>query len=250
MEVVSKTDSTDSYKIQRIERARTAAYSSAVQSSTLEKMVLGEDIMKRLVMTSTMMIMLFGLAGEALAVKKAEKDLNLPPEIISIMLAEKAAEAREAKKAAISSSEIPAMLTGEALVATKAETVANPPVEIPTIRITTTPNKLHLGLASFPGVHESSSELTVNVDSNFMYGSILASISPLRRSGGGSISPENIFVQGPATKGYVAMKKPVAVSNPAAGSSKIPLNFKVETEFSDPAGRYEGILMFTVVPPS
>jgi hypothetical protein len=46
------------------------------------------------------------------------------------------------------------------------------------------------------------------------------------------------------------MKKPVPVSKPESGSSKIALNFKVETEFSDPAGRYEGVLMFTVVPPS
>ena len=217
---------------------------------TLGRVFWGADIMKRLVMTSTMMIMLFGLSGEALAVKTAEKAPNLPPELISFMIAEEAAAARETKKAAIPATEIPAMLTGEALVTTKAETVANPPEEIPTIRITTTPNKLHLGLASFPGVHESSSELTVNVDSNFMYGSILASISPLKRSGGGSIPPESILVRGPATNGYVKMKKPVAVSNPTAGSSKIPLNFKVETEFSDPAGRYEGILMFTVVPPS
>jgi hypothetical protein len=135
-------------------------------------------------------------------------------------------------------------------VATEAGNTANPPAEAPVIKISTTPNRLHLGLASFPGVHESSSKLTVNVDSNFTYGSILASISPLKRNGGGSIPPESIFVRGPATKGYVAMKKPVPVSKPAAGSSKIALNFKVETEFNDPAGRYEGVLMFTVVPPS
>jgi len=204
-------------------------------------------MMKRLVMTSVTMIMMFGLAGEAMAVKTAEEAPNLPPEIISIMMAKKAAEARKANKAAILPEEIPAMLTGEALVATKAET---PPAEIPTIRITTTPDKLNLGLAKFPGVHESSSELTVNVNSNFMHGSIIASISPLKSSGGSSILPENIFVQGPATNGFVPMKKPVAVSMPAAGSTKIALNFKVETEFSDPAGRYEGVLMFTVVPPS
>ena len=125
-----------------------------------------------------------------------------------------------------------------------------PVVEATGFKISTTPNKLHLGLASFPGVHESSSELTVNVVSNFTYGSIVASISPLKRNGGSSIPPEKIFVQGPATNGYVAMKKPVPISKPAAGSSNIALNFKVETEFSDPAGRYEGVLMFTVVPPS
>lgn len=206
--------------------------------------------MKRLIMTSTMMIMLFGLAGEALAVKRAEKAPDLPAEIISIMIAEQDAAARKAQKTAIPPEEIPAMLTGEALVTTKAQKAVIPPEEIPTIRISTTPNKLHLGLASFPGIHDSSSELTVNVDSNYMYGSIVASISPLKRSGGGSIPPKSIFVQGPATNGYVAMKKPVPVSEPGAGSSKIKLNFKVETEFSDPAGRYEGILMFTVVPPS
>jgi hypothetical protein len=83
-----------------------------------------------------------------------------------------------------------------------------------------------------------------------MYGSIVASISPLKRNGGGTISPEKIFVRGPETNGYVAMKKPVLISKPAAGSSKIDLNFKVDTESKDPAGRYEGVLVFTIAPPS
>ena len=205
--------------------------------------------MKRLVMTSTMMIMLFGLTGEALAVKTAETADNIP-EDIKFLIAREAWAVRQAKKAANLPAEIPALLAEDPLAVQTAETADNPPEEIPTIKISTTPNKLHLGLASFPGVHESSSELTVNMVSNFTYGSIVASISPLKRNGGSSIPPEKIFVQGPATKGYVAMRKPVPVSNPAGGPSKIALNFKVETEFTDPAGRYEGVLMFTVVPPS
>jgi hypothetical protein len=165
-------------------------------------MALGEQIMKRLLMISATMITMFGLAGEALAVRSVKKPTDMPP------------------------------------------------VENPFVKITTTPNKLNLGVVPFQGAFESSSELTVNVDSNFMYGSIIASISPLKRVGGGSISPENIFVQSPTTNGYITMKNPVPVSKPAVGSSKIELNFKVETELKDPAGRYEGVLMFTVVPPS
>jgi hypothetical protein len=42
----------------------------------------------------------------------------------------------------------------------------------------------------------------------------------------------------------------VLISKPAAGSSKIDLNFKVDTESKDPAGRYEGVLVFTIAPPS
>jgi hypothetical protein len=206
--------------------------------------------MKRLMMTSAMMITMFGLAGESLAVKRAKEAPNLPAEIISIMMAEKAAAARKAEKAAIPPTEIPAMLTGEALVETKANKAANPPVENPFVRITTTPDKLNLGMTQFPGTYESPSELTVNVDSNYMYGSIVASISPLKRNGGGDITPESIFVKGPTTNGYVTMKKPVLISKPTAGPNKIELNFKVETEFKDPAGRYEGVLVFTVVPPS
>ncbi len=158
--------------------------------------------MKRLVMTSAMMITMFGLAGEALAVRPVKRFAG------------------------------------------------NPPVDNPFVNITTKPDKLNLGISRFPGAYESASELTVNVDSNYMYGSIVASISPLKRSGGGSIAPESIFIMGPATNGYVTMKKPVPVSKSARGSNKIALNFKVETDFKDPAGRYEGVLIFTIAPPS
>jgi hypothetical protein len=46
------------------------------------------------------------------------------------------------------------------------------------------------------------------------------------------------------------MSKPVAISKPATGSRKIVLDFKVQTEFKDPAGEYTGTVTFTVTPPS
>jgi hypothetical protein len=52
------------------------------------------------------------------------------------------------------------------------------------------------------------------------------------------------------TGGFIAMSKPVAISRAATGSRKIVLDFKVQTEFKDPAGEYTGTVTFTITPPS
>jgi hypothetical protein len=91
--------------------------------------------------------------------------------------------------------------------------------------------------------------LTVEVDSNCFHGPIMITTTKLKRRQGGSISPERIFVKTPATSGFVTMAKPVAISKSAEGPHKIVLDFRVETQFLDPAGEYTGTIMLTIMPP-
>ncbi|MHC4750236.1 MAG: hypothetical protein ACYTFW_10210 [Planctomycetota bacterium] len=124
------------------------------------------------------------------------------------------------------------------------------PVEKPFINVSTTPDILDLGIAPFAGSYELPAALTVDVESNCTYGPILISTTALKRRYGGVITPERISVKTPATGGFVAMSKPVAISKSATGSHKIVLDFKVQTEFKDPAGEYTGTVTLTVTPPS
>lgn len=124
------------------------------------------------------------------------------------------------------------------------------PFSKPFINVSTTPDILDLGVAPFAGSYELPAALTVDVESNCTYGPILISTTALKRRYGGLIPPERISVKTPATGGFIAMAKPVAISKPAKGTHKIVLDFKVETQFQDPAGEYTGTVTFTVTPPS
>ncbi|MHC4556986.1 MAG: hypothetical protein ACYTFW_07460 [Planctomycetota bacterium] len=123
-------------------------------------------------------------------------------------------------------------------------------VSKPFINVSTTPDILDLGVAPFAGSYELPAALTVDVESNCTYGPIFISTTALKRRYGGLIPPERISVKTPATGGFIAMAKPVAISKPATGSRKIVLDFKVQTEFKDPSGEYTGTVTFTVTPPS
>ena len=90
----------------------------------------------------------------------------------------------------------------------------------------------------------------MKVESNCLHGPIVASITPLKRPGGNTITPDRILVKTTATGGFVTMAKSVAISEMAEGSHDIQMNFKIETKFSDHAGRYSGMLAFTIMPPS
>jgi hypothetical protein len=162
-----------------------------------QKMVLGEEKMKRLVITWVLAVALFGLAGTAEAVKPVVKTE-------------------------------------------------------PFINVSTTPDTLDLGTCSFlGGTYDLPAALTVDVEANCMYGPIMVSVTELkRRYGGGSVPRERILVKTPLTGQFVTMAKPVFISEPATGSHKIVLDFKVQAEFSDPAGKYTGAITFTIMPPS
>ena len=123
----------------------------------------------------------------------------------------------------------------------------------PFVNVSTTPDQLDLGTASlFTDTLDVPSALTVRVDSNCMHGPIMISTTKLKHRQGGSISPERIFVNAPATDGFVAMSSPVVISKPKMGSHKIVLDLRVETRQIGlyPAGEYTGTLMLTIMPPA
>ena len=122
--------------------------------------------------------------------------------------------------------------------------------EEPFVRISTTAESFKLGTFSFWEDGTSSAVLTVKVESNCLHGPVVASITPLKRAGSISITPDRIMVKTDTTGGYVSMAGPVSVSETTEGSHDINMNFKIETDIKDRAGRYSGMLAFTVMPPS
>jgi hypothetical protein len=99
------------------------------------------------------------------------------------------------------------------------------------------------------GAHEVKAALTVQVEANCVHGPIYLSATPLNRQNGSSIGPERILVRTAATDGYVAMKKPVAISQTTKGSHKIVVDVKVDTPVGFEAGKYEGVFTFMITPP-
>ncbi len=120
--------------------------------------------------------------------------------------------------------------------------------EKPFINVTTKPQEVDLGTAEFMGIHEVKAALTVEVEANCVHGPIYLSVTPLNRKNGGSIEPERVSVRTAATDGYVAMKKPVAISQTTKGTHKIVVDVKVDTPAGFEAGKYEGVFTFTVTP--
>ena len=106
------------------------------------------------------------------------------------------------------------------------------------------------GSVTFPSAHFMSlATLTVKVESNYLHGPIVASITALRHPRGSFIPPERISIKSPTTNGYVTMAKPVTISKPEIGSHNIELDFRLELFASDHAGRYKGTITFTIMPP-
>ena len=124
-------------------------------------------------------------------------------------------------------------------------------IDKPFVNVSTTPDILDLGTSPvFTDSYDVLGALTVNVDSNCFHGPITISTTKLKRRQGGSISPNRIFVKTPATGGFVAMARPVAISKSTEGSHKIVLDLRVDTKFLDPAGEYTGTVTLTVMPPA
>jgi hypothetical protein len=118
----------------------------------------------------------------------------------------------------------------------------------PFIHVSTSPDRLNLGTASFAGAHEVPRALTVQVDSNCLHGPITISATPLKHDFGVSIPPEHILVRAKGTHGFVPMNKAVAISAPTVGSHRIVLDLQVQTGFRNPAGKYRGAFTLTVMP--
>jgi len=121
--------------------------------------------------------------------------------------------------------------------------------ERPFISVTTRPDRLDLGTAPLMGSLELRAALTVEVEANCAHGPILLSATPLNRRSGGSIGTDRIAVRTAATDGYVAMNRPVAISKPANGSHRIVVDVKVDAPAGYPAGDYNGVFTFMIMPP-
>ncbi len=119
----------------------------------------------------------------------------------------------------------------------------------PFVSVSTTPAILDLGYFPYSGEQESSAVLTIVVTSNCLHGPILASLTELKHIGGTVILPEDVSVKAPITGGFISMKRPVAISKSTIGSHSIMLNFKVNTGIEDRAGKYDGTLVLTIMPP-
>jgi hypothetical protein len=101
----------------------------------------------------------------------------------------------------------------------------------------------------FPSIFgTSSASMTLKVTSNCLHGPIMASVSKLRHRMGKTITPDRISIKAPITNGYVSMAKPVMISEPQTGSHDIDLDFKLNVNPFEAAGRYEGTLTFTIMP--
>ncbi|MEX0776384.1 MAG: hypothetical protein WD042_11825 [Phycisphaeraceae bacterium] len=119
------------------------------------------------------------------------------------------------------------------------------------VQVTATPETLDLGTAPGQGDFDSPSELTVKVAANCATGGVVASVSALQMTGGGSIGPERVFVKLPLTGNYVAMTNPVVVTPPTnPGTFNIVLKFRVQTTIADAPGQYVGTVTITVAPPT
>lgn len=107
------------------------------------------------------------------------------------------------------------------------------------------------GAAMFPSIYRAAeASLTVRVESNCLHGPIVASVTELRHSGGFTIARERILINAPIMREeYIRMARPVVISEPQTGSHDIVLNFKLQATHFDYAGRYSGIITFTVMPP-
>ena len=131
----------------------------------------------------------------------------------------------------------------------------------PYVSVSTTPKTLEFGRAVFsegksgPGralfpsiLYSASASITVKVDSNCMHGPIMVSMTELRHSRGKTIPLERISIKAPTTNGYVSMIKPVIISEPQQGSHDINLDFRVERLLHDPAGKFSGSIILTMLP--
>lgn len=120
--------------------------------------------------------------------------------------------------------------------------------EQPFVRVSATPEKFDLGTVLF--VDEELPEvLKVKVESNCLHGPVVASVTPFKNRYGGTILPECVSIQTPTTGDFIPMIKPVVISEPAIGNHDILVKFKVQVDFNNPAGKYSGTIVFTVMPP-
>jgi hypothetical protein len=121
---------------------------------------------------------------------------------------------------------------------------------LPFIRVSTSMDEVNLGTAHFfNGIHEATSALKVEVETNSWHGPVVISTTPLERQGGGIIEPEDIYVRTPKIGHYVSLKHPVIILPTASGTQEVTVDFQVQTDLNRPSGQYKGMLTLTIIPP-
>jgi len=109
------------------------------------------------------------------------------------------------------------------------------------INLSAIPSPLDLGDIPQPGTYDSPTALAVHFAANCSHGGVVISTTPFQSAAGGVIPKSRIFVKLPATGQFVPMTNPVPVSSPAGpGVRDFQLQFRIETEVTDPAGTYTG----------
>lgn len=124
--------------------------------------------------------------------------------------------------------------------------------DTPFTSVSFTPDILDLGTLPFlTQTYDPPATLKVKVKSNCLHGPIVASMKGLKHRNGMTITPDRVYIKGPATGGFVSMAKPVAISKPTAGPHNILLNFRVKknNKFFGVAGKYTGTIVLTIMPP-
>ncbi len=121
----------------------------------------------------------------------------------------------------------------------------------PFISVSITPDILDFGTLPFlTQTYDPPATLKVKVTSNCLHGPIVASMKGLKHQNGMTITPDSIYIKGPATEGFVSMARPVAISKTTIGSHDILLNFRVKNnKFYGTAGKYTGTIVLTIMPP-
>ena len=142
------------------------------------------------------------------------------------------------------------VLTMAVMLFLSAEVVQALGSDVPFVSISITPNVLNLGTMLFASdFFESPGTLTVEVESNCYHGPITASITDLKHDSGCRIPANRIYIETPATGGFVSMARPVVISEPTRGSHNFKMNFQVDNKFEmRNAGRYTGTIIFTIMP--
>jgi len=109
------------------------------------------------------------------------------------------------------------------------------------ISVSAIPDPLDLGDIPQPGAYDSPAALAVHLAANCAHGGVVISTTPFQSAQGGVIPKSRIFVKPPGGGQFVPLTNPVPVTSPAGpGVRDFQLQFRIETEVTDPAGTYTG----------
>ena len=122
-----------------------------------------------------------------------------------------------------------------------------PPLLVePYIRVSVLTPHVDLGNPGPLGTYDSAATMVVRVESNCPHGGLVAQLQSLARDGGGLFPPAKVFIRRPQTGEYVPMDGPVNLTGPMGpGRFDLELKFRLNTDLNNPAGTYNGSIVFS-----